>query len=263
LAIECGQILPDGIIQRIRHEVKTVAKTRGFLVAILVVANYISRRAINRIKLSFWYNCNRLLLWRSTFLFQGNTYRYFLHKYNLTWRNERIVEIPIVRRLLQETDGDVLEIGNVLSHYFEVKHDIIDKYEHGKGVITQDVTSVETTKRYDLIVSISTLEHVGWDENPDHCAWVEDPEKILKAISKLRSLLKPKGKIVITVPLGYNPHLDRLLKTGKLMFDKQLFMKRTNGHARWTEATWNQVKVLDFNMRVPTANAILIGVLEN
>jgi hypothetical protein len=54
-------------------------------------------------------------------------------------------------------------------------------------------------------VSISTLEHVGWDE------MTREPMKILKAIENLKNLTNPKGKIVVTLPLGYNPELDRLL----------------------------------------------------
>jgi SAM-dependent methyltransferase len=263
LAIEHSNIFLSGGIQHVKMEIQTVAKSRGFFVAVLVVANRIRRRTANKIKLSFWCNYNRLLKGRATFLFQGNKYHYFFHTYNATWRNERTVEIPIAKCILQENKGSVLEVGNVLSHYFNVKHDIVDKYERTEGIITQDIVGFQTSKRYDLIISISTLEHVGWDENPDHSAFAGDSEKIPKALSKLCGLLKPNGKIIITVPLGYNPHLDSLLKSGKLSFDKQFFMKRSSRGDRWVEATWDEVKDTGFNMKVPTANAFLVGILEN
>jgi hypothetical protein len=57
-----------------------------------------------------------------------------------------------------------------------------------------------------LIVSISTLEHVGWDEED------KNPVKVLQAIEILKSLLAPLGKIVVTLPLGYNPIIDDYLK---------------------------------------------------
>jgi len=51
----------------------------------------------------------------------------------------------------------------VLSHYFAVKHDIVDKYEIAPSVVNEDLVNFKPGKKYDLIVSISTLEHVGWD----------------------------------------------------------------------------------------------------
>ena len=43
------------------------------------------------------------------------------------------------------------------------------------------LTSLAATDKYDLIVTISTLEHVGWDEEP------RDPSKVLRAIENLKS----------------------------------------------------------------------------
>ena len=44
-------------------------------------------------------------------------------------------------------------------------------------MINQDVVDFKTNEKYDLIVSISTLEHVGWDEEP------RDDKKISKALN--------------------------------------------------------------------------------
>lgn len=120
------------------------------------------------------------------FVFQGKKYKYFYHRYNRTWTNERAVEIPIIREIWKENKGkEVLEIGNVLSHYFSVNHDIVDKYEKAKSIINEDVVNLKPSKKYDLIISISTLEHVGFDEEP------KEPEKILRAIENLKNLLSP------------------------------------------------------------------------
>lgn len=46
-------------------------------------------------------------------------------------------------------------------------------------------------KKYDfLIISISTLEYVGWNEDP------RDPGKVIRAIENLLELLSPSGKII-------------------------------------------------------------------
>ena len=198
---------------------------------------------------------------RKTFVFQQKKYRYFYHRYNQTWRNERAVEIPIIWSIVQPFKGSVLEVGNVLSHYFLINHDIVDKYEKAEGVINQDVTEITLSKKYDLIVSISTLEHVGWDENPVDKKTVNDSEKILHAMDRLRSLLTEKGRIVVTVPLAYNPYLDALLRNGKLEFSKMFFMKRASKDI-WVEASWNEVKNAEFNHKIPSANALLIGIIE-
>ena len=70
----------------------------------------------------------------------------------------------------------ILEVGNILSHYFSVNHDIVDKYEKDVDVINQDIIDYHPNKKYDLIVSISSLEHVGEDETP------REPKKILYAL---------------------------------------------------------------------------------
>jgi hypothetical protein len=53
----------------------------------------------------------------------------------------------------------------VLSYYFKVDHDILDKYEIIDGVINEDVVDFNPLKRYDLIISILSLPSVGWYED--------------------------------------------------------------------------------------------------
>ena len=80
----------------------------------------------------------------NTFVFKGYTLNYFHHAYNKTWQNERAVEIPIIWGILTGYQGKrILEVGNVLSHYIPVEHDIVDKYEMAPGVINQDVVDYQ------------------------------------------------------------------------------------------------------------------------
>ena len=73
---------------------------------------------------------------------------------------------------------------------------------------TQKMTKlISKVKEAYKIVSISTIEHVGWDETP------RDPKKIPLALENLTTrCLAPDGEIVVTLPLGYNTYLDKLLK---------------------------------------------------
>ena len=84
----------------------------------------------------------------------------------------------------------------MLSYYMPTYHDVLDKYEKGDGVINEDVANFKPEGKYGLIVSISTLEHVGWNETP------KDSGKIPEAISNMLEMLEPVGQIVSTVPLG-------------------------------------------------------------
>jgi len=157
---------------------------------------------------------------------------------------------------------NILEVGNVLSHYFPVNHDIVDKHEKANGVINQDVIDFHPSKKYDLIISISTLEHVGWDENLRDHKILHDPMKILHAIENLKRLLAPKGKMIITLPLGYNPELDKLLRNGKIQFTRRFCLKRISEDNKWIEVYWKDVQNARYNNPFHAANGLVIGIIE-
>ena len=191
-----------------------------------------------------------------TFLFQGSEYEYFHHPHNATWQNERAVEVPIVRRAIDEAgDVRVLEVGNVLGHYTRHDHDVVDKYEPGRNVLNVDILAFRTNERYDLIVSISTLEHVGWDDDQ------RDPGKIPRVVSHLRSLLAPGGRAIVTLPLGYNRYLDELHQAGRIDFDHERCLLRVD-RTRWREVERANLGAPAYGMPFPGANGLVIGVIE-
>lgn len=168
---------------------------------------------------------------KRTIAFKGKNYPYFYHCYNVTWRNERAIEVPLVWDFVGKY-SKVLEIGNTLSHYFKIKHDVVDKYEKGVGVINEDAETFSTDYKYDLIVSISTFEHIGWDEEK------KDPEKILRVIENLKKISK---KIVVTIPLWHNPNITEFIFNNKIMFDKSYFFKKQ--HKGWLEISRHEIGV--------------------
>lgn len=191
-----------------------------------------------------------------TFRFDGKTYEYLYHLYNKTWKNERAVEIPIFCELLLKYEGKrVLEVGNVLTHYCSIHHDIVDKYEIGSGVINRDIVEFVPQQKYDLIISVSTLEHVGWDEQP------REPVKLLAAIDHLRhTCLAPSGSLVASLPIGYNRYFDGLLNGGKSPFTTQHFLKRVSKRNYWVEADWEHCRDAPYGRFV--AHAIVIGTIR-
>lgn len=184
----------------------------------------------------------------------GVDYRYFYHAYNQTYSNERAVEIPLVWAIVQPLPPEgVLEVGNVLSHYFATRHAVIDKYERAPGVQNVDVVDFRPARAYDLIVSISTLEHVGFNETP------LEPEKPLRAIRHLRRCLSPQGRLVITVPVGFNPHLDRMLQDGTIPLDDALYLKRVSWDNRWRQVPWEEIRAARYGHPYRNANGLVMA----
>lgn len=195
---------------------------------------------------------------QGTFKFNGEEFSYFIHSYNFTWRNERTIEIPIIRRVVSDNAGkDILEIGNVLSHYFNISHDVLDKYEKDNKVINEDIVDFKSKKKYDLIISISTLEHIGWDES------VKDSQKVFRAIKKMKSFLKKKGKIMITIPLGYNSIIDQNIKNNQLYFSEKFLLIRTSKKNTWRQSPWSLIKNIKYNDPFPYANGVVLGIINN
>jgi glycosyltransferase involved in cell wall biosynthesis len=191
------------------------------------------------------------------FRFAGETYRYLYHRYNNTWMNERAVEVPIAGHAIdRHPTARVLEIGNVLSHYIPSRHEVVDKYEHGSGVRNIDVLDLEPDRRWDLIVSISTLEHVGVDDAP------HDPRRGAAAAAMLTSRLAPGGELLLTVPVGYNPELDRALTDGALPGMELRALRRTAPGPNWDEVEPSAVLGLGYDWRNSSARAVLVGRLR-
>ncbi|HVC33320.1 MAG TPA: hypothetical protein VNL16_07405 [Chloroflexota bacterium] len=189
-----------------------------------------------------------------TFTLAGETHTYFWSNYNVTWANERAIEIPLARAFLARRETlRVIEIGNVLSHYGTIHHPVVDKYETGKYVGPVDV--VELKGQYDAILSVSTLEHVGWDEAP------RDPVKVGRALSVLESCLAPGGEMLVTAPVGHNPHLDGLFFEGLTPFTNVRAMRRV-ARDRWEECAVQDLRGVRYGRPYLGANGLIVATLR-
>lgn len=191
---------------------------------------------------------------RKNFLFQGREIKYFNHWYNNTYLNERTVEIPIIYDLVRRyKDKNMLEIGNVLSHYFTADWDIVDKYEKAKRVINEDIMDFKPQKKYDFIVSVSTFEHIGRDEE------CKDDNKAVDAIRHVKdNFLTAGGIFIMTVPIGCNSAIDKKLLSGESGFDKIYYLKRTSADNRWQECKIEDALTAKYNSPYKWANVIAI-----
>ena len=99
------------------------------------------------------------------FALDGVRRPYHYARYNLTWLNERAVELPLALEVVHR-GGRILEVGNVLAHYGELGHEVVDRYERAPGVRNIDVLSLEPGREWDRVVSISTVERVASTTSP-------------------------------------------------------------------------------------------------
>ncbi|QBX56873.1 DUF268 domain-containing protein [Nocardioides seonyuensis] len=189
-----------------------------------------------------------------SFQWEGAALPYFVHPYHYTWLNERAVEVALAREILARHAGaDVLEVGNVLSHYVSDPHSIVDKYEQAPGVLNLDVADLDLQREFDLVLAISTLEHVGLDED------VVDPAKPARAIRRLKAHLKPGGMLWVTHPVGYNCDLDDQIRSGEIEFTRLRALKREPTHNTWREVPLDQAWGTPYDRLLYTAHALVVG----
>jgi hypothetical protein len=169
---------------------------------------------------------------KDTFTYKGEELHNLYHPYNATYENERQIEIPLIKSVLDKEKGVVLEVGNVLSHYFPISHDVLDKYEVAEGVINEDAAYYKSDKKYDLIISISTLEHIGLDV-PEK----DNRFKSIMALHNLYDMLSSKGRLIVTIPIGYNVCLDKYLINNPSFFD-EIFLFRKKRYSSIIGSTW-------------------------
>ncbi|MFQ3169694.1 MAG: hypothetical protein ACI8QI_002271 [Limisphaerales bacterium] len=192
---------------------------------------------------------------KAEFTFEGKSLPLFYHRYNMTWANERAVEVPVAGEFLRRFAGkSVLEVGNVTPHYLDTGHTILDKFESGPGIINEDIADFAPSERFDLILSVSTFEHIGFDDEADG----DSGKKISQAIATCRGLLAVGGQLVLTLPLGYNPALDRMIADGQLGSDRATFLKRT-GRLAWQAVDADTALASEYGRPFPYANAVMIA----
>ncbi|MBI4162667.1 MAG: hypothetical protein HY513_03210 [Candidatus Aenigmarchaeota archaeon] len=189
------------------------------------------------------------------FIFDGKEYNYYYTQKEGYWqyRTERVAEIPIFYEIIKSANGKrILEVGNTLAHYYPINHTVVDKYEIADGVINKDIVGFDDGKKYDLMLNISTLEHVGFSpQEPDK------PAKVHDALQSMRKLLKTDGMIISSFPVGFNPEVDkRILKN----MEDFKFMKRVSIGNKWVQfnPTEEAIRRAKYGFPYPCANIIAI-----
>jgi hypothetical protein len=164
------------------------------------------------------------------FRYNGKSYEY--RRDDLQCQlGERCIEVPIAIDILSQFKyGNIIEVGNVLQKYINSHLTVIDKYDTNDGCINLDVLEYIPQEKPDLIISISTIEHIGFDMGESN-----DPSKIPKFFEWVGKVLPIGGELFFTFPIGYNPTLDAFVQDNIWNMHSFGAMKRISQTNEWQE----------------------------
>jgi SAM-dependent methyltransferase len=180
--------------------------------------------------------------------------------------DERIIEYPWLFSILPSGKGNLLDAGSALNFDFLLNRDKLKTKnifistlspessffpKNNISYIYEDLRdSCFKDNFFDYIVSISTIEHIGLDNTymytNDETKNENIPDSYIEAIIEFMRILKPNGKLYITVPFGirknhgwfqvFDAHMiDVILNTFSPSEAKECYFKyEPNG---WTVAT--------------------------
>ena len=198
-----------------------------------------------------------------------------------TATDERMIEIPwVLSRLV--AGGRVLEVGYAFAEpaYLGgllragVELVGVDLAERDVEIerIVADVRSLPLEDAsVDQALLVSTLEHVGADNTAYGLAAEADPGSRQEALAELRRVLRPEGRLLVTVPLGEpSDHgwfrLDDVAGWNRLFASAGLFVEEQEAYELrdegWRSAPAFRAAGVGYGDRGPAASAVLCSELS-
>ncbi len=165
-----------------------------------------------------------------------------------SYLDERVIEIPWIIKELKKLDGNILDAGSTLNQEF-----ILKELNHFKKIF---ITTLYPEKDYfnnynisytyedfekisfkesffNVITCISTLEHIGFDNNlynyGNFKKEKKNKNKLKIVLKNILKILKKNGVLLITIPFGKKGYFSNMQQFDKkelsLMF-KQIKPKK-------------------------------------
>lgn len=191
------------------------------------------------------------------FTFEGRRYKYFPSG------SDRTIEVPIAAEAARRHSAKgnkILEVGRVLPRYYKFKETVVDKFE---GPIKEDILTWKPPHEFNLIISISTVEHIWWDELKSYKPWggsiPRTAGKSTEAIHRMLTFLARGGEMLCTWPIAHNPPLDADLFAGKFPTAHVAYMRRISHKTnQWTMSNEAEAKVAKMWKPFPAGNVVAI-----
>ncbi|MCI1273677.1 MAG: hypothetical protein LKG27_04490 [Clostridiaceae bacterium] len=149
-----------------------------------------------------------------SFIYENSELKLFQSDYNCGYTDkrmtERCLEIAIAKKWLENTEGEVFEIGAVTPYYFPhaVNH-ICDPYDkHIKVDYKCSMFDINLTNKN--VICLSTIEHIG---TGDYNLKAKKNENAIFAFEKI---VKEANTCLITFPVGHNKELDKYFSNTSL-----------------------------------------------
>lgn len=163
--------------------------------------------------------------------------------------DERVVEYPWVIANMPSGSASILDAGSAFNFETILTHPKLENkkitivnlspesncfWRRGVSYLFEDIRKLPfADNSFDIIVCVSTLEHIGMDNTEVYTAdsrYKENKvEDYLVAVTELKRVLKPGGNLFITVPFGKYQNLGFFQQFNSDMFDK--VVKIFNGQA--------------------------------
>ena len=193
------------------------------------------------------------------------------------WSDDRAIEIPwVLSRAAAATC--VLDVGtaNAEPAYLEGLHAL------GAELITVDLAEPADViadvrelpfedGRFDLVLCVSTLEHIGRDTEVYAVAAERDERGDEIALLELGRVLAPGGRLLVTVPTGRREDqgwqlvraplewIELFERSGFVVFEDELYLHTTQG---WRTATLAEAEAAHYGHPGPGAGAVLLAELR-
>lgn len=176
----------------------------------------------------------------------------------VTLEGERAIEYGFIKERLPTGSGLVLDVGPepnaelsrlAISRGYTVTAiglEPIQRRRDGLTFICADIVTLDISTKFDWIICVSTIEHFGL---PGRYEVTEDrPYHDLAGMRKLLGLLKPSGKMLLTIPIG----LDTVFRPYHRVYGARRLAKLLEGWKvleanYWAKPISNRYKIVSRN----------------